>query len=126
QMAALNAATAQVLTLTSVPEEEVDHPALGAAINTITTNLPEMSKDVKVIAALMDDHDRGDRLVDAARGLCNAFSELLRAAEPSANMPRQNLLTAANKVSDATSNLLYNIGDDDIDREASDTLLSLS
>lgn len=127
QVAALNAATAQVLTLTSVPEDQVDHPALGAAINTITTNLPEMSKDVKVIAALMDDHDRGERLVDAARSLCNAFSELLKAAEPSANVPRQNVLTAANKVSDATCNLLYTIEEDqDVDRDASDTLLSLS
>lgn len=123
QMAALNAATAQVITLSSLPEEEVDHPALGAAISTITTNLPEMSKDVKVIAALMD-NDCGDRLVDAARNLCNAFSDLLKAAEPSSNVPRQNLLTAANKVSDATSNLLYNI--DELDRDASDTLLSLS
>lgn len=126
QMAALNAATAQVLTLTHVPEEEVDHPALGAAINTITSNLPAMAKDVKVIAALTDDHDRGDKLIDAARNLCNAFSDLLRAAEPSNNVPRSNLIVAANKVSDATSNLLNNIDDDNIDREASDTLLSLS
>lgn len=127
QVAALNAATAQILSLTSVPEDEVDHPALGAAINTITTNLPEMSRDVKLIASLMDDHDRGERLVDAARSLCNAFSDLLKAAEPSANMPRQNILNAANKVSDATSNLLYTIEEDeDVDREASDTLLSLS
>ncbi|UXI17836.1 polycomb complex protein BMI-1 [Sarcoptes scabiei] len=126
QMAALNAATAQVLTLTSVPEEEVDHPALGAAINTITTNLPAMAKDVKVIAALTDDHDRGDKLMNAARNLCNAFSDLLRAAEPSNNVPRQNLISAANKISDATYSVLHNIDDDNIDREVSDTLLSLS
>ena len=127
QVAALNAATAQVLTLTSVPEDEVDHPALGAAINTITTNLPVMSRDVKVIASLMEDQDRGERLVDAARNLCNAFSDLLKAAEPTGTMPRQNILNAANKVSDATSNLLYTIEEDeDVDREASDTLLSLS
>ena len=127
QAAALNAATAQVLTLTSVSEDEVDHPALGAAINTITTNLPAMSRDVKTIAALMDDHDRGDRLVDAARSLCHAFSDLLKAAEPTGSMPRQNILNAANKVSDATSNMLYTIEEDEnVDREASDTLLSLS
>lgn len=109
-----------------MPEEEVDHPALGAAINTITTNLPAMAKDVKMIAALTDDYDRGDKLMDAARNLCSAFSDLLRAAEPSNNVPRQNLITAANRVSDATSNLLYNIDDNNIDLEASDKLLSLS
>lgn len=131
QMAALNAATAQVLTLTSLPEEEVDHPALGAAINTITTNLPEMSKDVREIASMMDDKERGERLIDAARNLCHAFSDLLRAAEPEKGAPRTEVLSAASKVSDATSNVLYTIEEENgsgqlIDREASDRLLSLS
>ncbi|RVE34602.1 hypothetical protein evm_015630, partial [Chilo suppressalis] len=80
-IAAMNAATAQVVTLTSGPTEEVDHTAVGAAITTITTNLPEMTKGVKMIAALMDD---GDTLLDATRKLCSAFSDLLRAAEPEA------------------------------------------
>ncbi|XP_026325409.1 talin-2-like [Hyposmocoma kahamanoa] len=44
QIAAMNAATAQVVTLTSGTIEEVDHTAVGAAITTITTNLPEMTK----------------------------------------------------------------------------------
>ena len=130
QMAAMNAATAQVISLTGAPEEEVDHPALGAAIQTISTNLPEMSRDVKVIAALMDDHDKGDRLVDAARSLCNAFSELLKAAEPAqdkSKVPRQALLNAASKVGEATTNLLYTIGEEEeFDKESSDILLSLA
>ncbi|CAG2163728.1 unnamed protein product [Oppiella nova] len=127
QMAALNAATAQVITLTSVPEDELDHPALGAAIHTISTNLPEMSRDVKVIAALMDDDDKGERLIDAARNLCSAFSELLKAAEPTNKASRQSLLNAASKVGEATTNLLYTIGEEDeYDREAADMLLSLS
>lgn len=82
QIAAMNAATAQVVTLTAGPPEEVDHTAVGAAITTITSNLPEMTRGVRMIAALMDDENSGDRLLDAARRLCNAFSDLLRAAEP--------------------------------------------
>lgn len=35
QIAAMNAATAQVITLTSGPPEDVDHPAVGAAITTM-------------------------------------------------------------------------------------------
>lgn len=35
-----------------------------------------------MIAALMDDNDNGDRLLEATRKLCNAFSDLLKAAEP--------------------------------------------
>lgn len=82
QIAAMNAATAQVVTLTSSTSEEVDHTAVGAAINTITTNLPEMTKGVRMIAALLDDESAGDKLLDAARKLCSAFSDLLRATEP--------------------------------------------
>ncbi|UYV77351.1 TLN1 [Cordylochernes scorpioides] len=109
QIAAMNAATAQVITYTSVPPEEVDHPAVGAAISTIATNLPEMSKDVKMMASLMEE-DSGDRLLDAARGLCVAFSELLRAAEP--EEPRQGLLAAATRVGEASHALLYTIGEE--------------
>ena len=63
------------------PPEDVDHQAVGAAISTISSNLPEMAKGVKLISALMEDeHD--DRLLDATRRLCNAFSDLLNAAQP--------------------------------------------
>lgn len=82
QIAAMNAATAQVVTLTSGPADDVDHTAVGAAITTIATNLPEMTKGVRMIAALMDDESSGERLLDAARKLCSAFSDLLKATEP--------------------------------------------
>jgi hypothetical protein len=62
--------------------DEVDHTAVGAAITTITTNLPEMTRGVRMIAALMDDDSSGEKLLDAARKLCTAFSDLLKAAEP--------------------------------------------
>jgi talin len=80
----MNAATAQVVTLTSGPSEDVDHNAVGAAISTITSNLPEMTRGVRMIAALIDDDDGGDKLLDAARRLCTAFSDMLKAAEPEA------------------------------------------
>lgn len=62
--------------------DEVDHTAVGAAISTITTNLPEMTRGVRMIAALMEDESSGEKLLDAARKLCSAFSDLLKAAEP--------------------------------------------
>lgn len=62
--------------------DEVDHTAVGAAITTITSNLPEMTRGVRMIAALMEDESSGDKLLDAARKLCTAFSDLLKAAEP--------------------------------------------
>ncbi|KAM3956237.1 LOW QUALITY PROTEIN: talin_middle and talin-RS domain-containing protein rhea [Aphomia sociella] len=127
QIAAMNAATAQVVTLTSGPTEEVDHTAVGAAITTITSNLPEMTKGVQMIAALMDDTDNGDKLLDAARKLCSAFSDLLKAAEPETKEPRQNLLNAASRVGEASTTVLYTIGEEtEEDKETQDILLSLA
>lgn len=71
-----------MVTLTSASHEEVDHTAVGAAITTIGSNLPEMTKDVKMIAALMDDTNMGEKLLEATRKLCTAFSDLLKCVEP--------------------------------------------
>lgn len=127
QLAAMNAATAQVVTLTSGPTEDVDHTAVGAAITTIASNLPEMTKEVKIIAALMDDTNVGDKLLDAARKLCSAFSDLLKAAEPETKEPRQNLLNAATRVGEASHQVLYTIGEEtEENKELQDMLLSLA
>ena len=127
QLSNINAATAQVITLTSVPEDEIEYPALERAITTVTSNLPSVTRDVKVIAALMEDDDKGDRLIDATRNLCAAFSDLLKAAEPGTKGPRQNLLNAASRVGEATQSLLYTIGEEEeYDKETSDILLSLA
>ncbi|XP_034178669.2 talin_middle and talin-RS domain-containing protein rhea isoform X1 [Osmia lignaria lignaria] len=127
QIAAMNAATAQVVTLTSGPADDVDHTAVGAAITTIATNLPEMTKGVRMIAALMEDESSGDRLLDAARKLCSAFSDLLKATEPETKEPRQNLLNAASRVGEASHQVLTTIGEEnDSNRELQDMLLALA
>ncbi|CAG5092292.1 Similar to Tln1: Talin-1 (Mus musculus) [Cotesia congregata] len=127
QIAEMNAATAQVVTLTSGSAEEVDHTAVGEAISTIATNLPEMTKGVRMIAALMEDDTSGDRLLDAARKLCTAFSDLLKATEPETKEPRQNLLNAASRVGEASHQVLTTIGEEnDSNRELQDTLLALA
>ncbi|XP_037077227.1 LOW QUALITY PROTEIN: talin-2-like [Pollicipes pollicipes] len=127
QLAAMNAATAQVVTLTSGPQEEVDHTAVGAAISTITTNLPSMTRGVQTIAALMDDSMSGDRLIGATRLLCDAFSDLLHAAEPEKQEPRQSLLNAASRVGEASGGVLTNIAEEtEINTEVQDVLLGLA
>jgi talin len=78
QIAAMSAATAHVVTLTST--DEVDSGAVGEAVSAISSGLPEVAKDMRMLAALMD--DSGEKLIDATRKLCNAFSDLLSAAEP--------------------------------------------
>ncbi|KAG1695569.1 Talin-1 [Nymphon striatum] len=127
QIAAMNAATAQVVTLTSPALEEPDNAAVGAAISTISSNLPEMSRGVKMIAALMEPEPDGEKLLDATRKLCNAFSDLLKAAEPENTGLRQELLNAASKVGEATLAVLQCIGEEDAaDKETQDLILGLA
>ena len=81
QVSAMNAATAQMVTLTG--QDSTDHNAVGAAVNTISTNLPDMAREVKMLAALMDDKGvEGDDLMGAAKTLCGAFSDMLSSAAP--------------------------------------------
>ena len=81
----MNAATAQMVTLTG-QGDGTDHNAVGAAVNTISTNLPDMAREVKMLAALMDDKgNEGDDLMGAARTLCGSFSDMLSAAAPQTN-----------------------------------------
>lgn len=62
---------------------DTDYTAVGCAITTISSNLTEMSKGVKLLAALMDDEvGSGEDLLKAARTLAGAVSDLLKAVEP--------------------------------------------
>ncbi|KAL9985699.1 hypothetical protein ACROYT_G008133 [Oculina patagonica] len=81
RLAALSASCASIVTLTSGEPEETNYTAAGAAVNTISSNLQDLSKGIKMIAGLLDDDDDGKNLLDATRGLAGAFSNLLKAAQ---------------------------------------------
>lgn len=68
---------------------DTDYTAVGCAITTISSNLTEMSKGVKLLAALMDDEvGSGEDLLKAARTLAGAVSNLLKAVEPTSGEVR--------------------------------------
>ena len=124
----MNAATAQMVTLTG-QGSETDYTAVGSAVNTISSNLPEMAKGVKMLAALMDDDGdgNGDDLMGAAKHLCTAFTDLLAATEPESKRPRQSMLTAASQGGSASHRVLYTIGEEEVaDKERQDILLGLA
>jgi talin len=124
-LASMNAATAQVVTASQ--PDDVDHDAMGAAVSQIAQSIPEVTKEVRLIAALMDDDPNGDRLLEATRKLCSAFSDLLKAAEPENKEPRQNLLNAATRVGEASGYMLSTIGEESVEsRELQDMLLALA
>jgi talin len=50
-----------------------------------SSNIGEFSKDVRMLAALEEAENDGDKLLEAARRLAGAFSELLTVAQPGSN-----------------------------------------
>ncbi|XP_059140472.1 talin-2-like isoform X4 [Physella acuta] len=128
QLSAMNAATAQLVTLTSGEQDDIDYTAVGAAVNQISSNVGDFSRDVKMLATLQEGDDSGLRLLDAARGLIGAFSDLLKAAEPGSTEPRQNLLTAAGRIGEASQDVINEVGEhvDDLDKIYQEALLALA
>ncbi|KAL8568329.1 hypothetical protein ACOMHN_040902 [Nucella lapillus] len=128
QLSSMNAATAQLVTLTSGDLDEVDYTSVGAAVNQISSNMGQFSRDVKMLAALGEDQNAGDKLLDATRTLCGAFSDLLNAAQPGSREPRQNLLAAVGKIGEASQEVMDEIGEtaEDMDKAFQDALLSLA
>ncbi|XP_033725564.1 talin-1-like isoform X5 [Pecten maximus] len=125
----MNAATAQLVTL-SAGDDEPDTDNVGAAVAQITSNMGDFSHDVRMVAALQDDDDSRNRLLNAAKQLAGAFTDLLSAAQPGPNSKdsRQNLITAAKTVGEASQEVMEGVGESalDMDRHYQETLLALA
>nr|XP_043867812.1 talin-1 isoform X1 [Solea senegalensis]XP_043867813.1 talin-1 isoform X1 [Solea senegalensis]XP_043867814.1 talin-1 isoform X1 [Solea senegalensis]XP_043867815.1 talin-1 isoform X1 [Solea senegalensis]XP_043867816.1 talin-1 isoform X1 [Solea senegalensis] len=116
QVDAITAGTASMVNLTAGDPAETDYTAVGCAVTTISSNLTEMSKGVKLLAALMEDEGaNGQQLLGAAKNLACAVSDMLKTAQPANTEPRQNLLQAAGNVGQASGELLSHIGETDTD-----------
>ncbi|WAR29544.1 TLN1-like protein, partial [Mya arenaria] len=103
QLSAMNAATAQLVTLTGTDEPDYGH--VGASVNQI-----------------------GNRLMDAARRLAGGLSDLLNAVQPERQEPRQNVLQAASRVGEASHDVMDGVGEsiDDMDKAYQETLIALA
>uniref|UniRef100_A0AAV2L6Y2 Talin-2 n=1 Tax=Knipowitschia caucasica TaxID=637954 RepID=A0AAV2L6Y2_KNICA len=127
QVDAITAGTASVVNLTAGEPSDTDYTAVGCAITTISSNLGEMSRGVRLLAALLDEPlGTGHKLMGAARMLSGAVSNLLRSVEPAAAQPRQNVLTAAGSIGQASGDLLRHIGEGETDDKFQDTLMTLA
>ncbi|XP_053498219.1 talin-2 [Ictalurus furcatus] len=127
QVDAITAGTASVVNLTAGDPTDTDYTAVGCAITTISSNLTEMSKGVKLLAALMEDEvGSGQRLLGAARTLTVAVCDLLRAVEPASGEPRQTVLTAAGSIGQASGDLLRHIGEGETDERFQDIMMNLA
>uniref|UniRef100_A0A183BVZ7 FERM domain-containing protein n=1 Tax=Globodera pallida TaxID=36090 RepID=A0A183BVZ7_GLOPA len=105
RLAAMGAATAEVVQLTAIPEESVD-TRVGHAIATIGSNLPEMGRGVRQLAAIMPNESRAGDLMDAARKLCNAFGDFLEKVHPEKQEKRATILSAASRVGELSHDMI--------------------
>ena len=71
-----------MIQLTGAVPDKIDHTRVGAAVSTISSNLPDVTRGVKTIAALIEEEDRGDKLLEATLKLCGAFSDFLTTVNP--------------------------------------------
>ncbi|KAA8584711.1 hypothetical protein FQN60_008496 [Etheostoma spectabile] len=127
QVDAITAGTASMVNLTAGDPAETDYTAVGCAVTTISSNLTEMSKGVKLLAALMEDEGaNGQQLLGAAKNLASAVSDMLKTAQPANTEPRQVLLQAAGNVGQASGELLSHIGETDTDPQFQDMLMQLA
>lgn len=102
RLAAMGAATAQVVQWTAV--EEYDD-RVGTAIATIGSNLPDVSRNVRELGTFMEHEERGD-LVQATRLLCGAFSDFLTSVNPEQNEKRNKVFTAAGRVGEFSQQVI--------------------
>jgi len=64
-VATMSAATAQIITASH--PDEVDTEAISASVSQIAQTIPEVTKEVRLIAALMENDTNGDQLLEAAQ-----------------------------------------------------------
>lgn len=128
QLHAIGGATAALLTHTAAPLKQQDIPQIGAAVATITSNLPDFSRDVKVFAALLlHDKERGNGLIDAARRLCRALDEMLRGITPGCQVPRKDVVKSISSIGDTSHQILSDICHvDEFDKETYDILMNIA
>ncbi|KAK0132068.1 Talin-1 [Merluccius polli] len=127
QVDAITAGTASMVNLTAGDPADTDYTAVGCAVTTISSNLTEMSKGVKLLAALMEDEGaNGQQLLGAAKNLASAVSNMLKTAQPENTEPRQHLLQAAGNVGQTSGELLLHIGETDADPHFQDMLMQLA
>ena len=105
RLAAMGAATAEVVQLTAYPDD-VDSNLVGQAVATIGDNLPEVGRGVRELAGLMPDRERAGDLIEATRKLCGAFGTFLEKVHPEAEEKRPIVLSAASKVGEISHEVI--------------------
>ncbi|EDV28944.1 uncharacterized protein TRIADDRAFT_19795, partial [Trichoplax adhaerens] len=122
-IAAINGSAAAIILLTSNPDKEIDYTAIGSSVTTISSNMNDMAKRIKMIAALQDDEYSVD-LITATKELASAFVKLLKSSQPESMESRQSLLEAANDAGIHSKRILTYMGDKTLNEQFHEDLLN--
>ncbi|CAD5205405.1 unnamed protein product [Bursaphelenchus okinawaensis] len=104
RLAAMGAATAEVVQLTAIPDDTDSR--VGTAIATIGSNLPEMGRGVRELAHMMPEEERRGDLIEASRRLMNAFGSFIDKVRPDQQEKRANILSAASAVGETSHDVI--------------------
>lgn len=125
-LAAMLASTASIITLTGVDPSDINYTAVGSSVTTISSNLTELVKAVRLLAAMSASRREGDDLLDAARKLAQAAAGLLNTAQPENVENRQALLAAAGEMGVSGGLLLQLCGEATVDPKTQETLVAMA
>jgi talin len=125
-LAAMLASTASIITFTGMDPSDVNYTAVGSAVTTISTNLTELVKAIRLLAALSSTPDEGQKLLDAARKLAAATAGLLNTAQPENVDNRQDLLVSAGEMGSTGGQLLQLCGEATVDMKTQETLIAMA
>ena len=125
-VAAMLASTASIITLTQGDQMDTNYTAVGSAVTTISTNLTELAKAVRLLAALSASQLEGDDLLKAARALAAATTALLNAAQPENMENRQQLLMTSGEMAINGSQMLFLVGEQEVDQGTQDALVAMA
>ncbi|KCV69929.1 hypothetical protein H696_03395 [Fonticula alba] len=128
QLAAHLASTASICTLTNVDVNKIDYPQVGTCVGSISSNLTVLTSGSKMVAALLDDPNASEALLDACRQLSDATQRFFTAMQPVmlTGEKRQDMLGEARAVSAAASAMLQAMGEQDVSPSAQSLLNELA
>ena len=128
QMASHLAAAASIINLTAVDPEKMNLATISTNISTLTTDLTQLASGAKMVAALMDNQQDADHLLEYARGIASATQKLLAATQPviMGEGNRQDLLGAAQLLGLTSGDMIKVMGDADVSADAQQELIDLA
>lgn len=117
QIASDMAASCSILNHTNVDVEEMEYDVLGGNISTLSANVIQLVPSAKMVASLVDDEDKKNRILDGAKDLAGATARFLGSIQPVilGQGNKEEMYQCADEIGKTAYQLLKELGILDID-----------